>query len=909
MREEQGMKEQRHGRRREPLSADLPPAHKRFVHEMRRHVDESGITVRSLAEKMYCSPAQVSRFLRGQAPGLRRQERLLHDLITALELSAAQGSQLTFLHRQAVEEAEGALPAGSEGAVTELAGCLTELRQKSGISLRDISHRLALTGSPVAKSTVERTLDDPDRSPLLALQVALVLLEMLPEDERGPQAERVFRAVLGAAAPAMPGAFALTAPTGSGKTHSALAAFHASRVASSEETVASLARILDLPVAELSALRETTAADQIPGRPISEWNPFELGVHPPAAAVGASHSMEADLPPYIERPHDRMLADSVRDAAGGRSQMLVVTGASSTGKTRACWEAIKPLSEQGWRLWHPFNPSPAEAVLEGLGRVEPRTVVWLDDTDRYLLAPELGEQVAYVLQRRLVRPDRGPILVLGTIWPTHLDHLTAPPPPDAPDLHEHARRLLSGRTIFIPDRFDQAVLSSADAEGVLSDPRLAEAIAQSGANGHLTQYLAAGPALLKVYDNATPAARAVLEAAMDACRLGVSSALSQSFLAEAAIDYFSDAAFDMLTEDWAERAFAELTRPVLGAPGALRRIQPRASMRAASRPAPHAAPVQSAGPAYRLADYLDQSGRRTRQFLCPPDSFWLAGFHHLTAPEDLESLADAADGRYRLKWSNILRRQAAEVSDDQGLVRLTRLNEQAGDREGAERLARSAADAGYTSALRELVRMRAEAGDFQSAELLAQQAAHHGDGLSLAELAWTREEQGDFSTAARLAQDAAAVGDTFALRELARMREVAGDLSSAEELYRQAANLGDTSSLLRLAEMGEEAGARAQAETLARAVGIDGAFPLIGSARLKEGMGDQKGAEALYRQAADAGSPFALAALARLREAAGDRNGAEALYRQTANAGFAWLVNPASRWPHGLDPNGAPTPP
>ncbi|MDQ0763890.1 helix-turn-helix domain-containing protein [Streptomyces canus] len=896
------MNEKRAGRPRKPLPATLPPAFKRFALQLRRHADESAVTTRQLAARTHISLTAASRALNGER---RIDARELDSFIDALGLNETQRASLVFLHQQAMDEAHGAQSHGREGAGTGPADILAELRQEAAISLREISHRLTVAGSPMAKSTVERILEDPNRSPLQALQVGTILIEALPEHVRGPAAEKLHRSYIG---PAHNAAIYVMGQPGAGKSE-LLASLRSSMPVASEEAMASLARRLDLPVSELLAFRETAQADQIPGRPISEWSALELGVHRAAAPIGTGENEESELPPYIPRSHDELLADAVRDAAAGRSQMLVVTGNSTTGKTRACWEAIQSLSQQGWRLWHPFNPTPAEAAMDGIARVEPRTVVWLDDVERYLLAPELGERVAYAIGRLLRQLDRGPILVLGTIWPRNLDQLTASPAPNAPDLHEQARRLLSGRIIFVPDRFDPVALSSAKAQSAIRDPRLAEAVEQSGSDGRLTQYLASGPQLMNLFSMAMSASKAVLEAAMDACRLGISSPLPQSFLTEAAVGYLSDSAFAVLTEDWAEQVFAELTRPVTGGSSPLRRIRPRPTLRTPGSPPAHGAPVRSVGPTYRLADHLDLAGRRTRQFLCPPDSFWLAAYNHLTVPEDLEGLAEAADDRYRLQWAHHLRRRAAEVGDE-GLLRLTRLREEAGDREQAEYFARAAAAAGYTSGLRELVRMREEAGDFESAEALARQAAESGDGLALAELAWTYEEQGDSANAEQLAQQAAAVGDTFALRELARMREVSGDITSAEALYRQAAvDFHDTPSLLRLAEMRQEAGDRNEARRFARAADSDDVLPLIDSARARQEEGDWEGAETLYRQAADAGNAFALEALARMREEAGDRSGAEALYRQTADAGLAWLVNPARRWPYGLNPDGAPTPP
>jgi hypothetical protein len=118
------------------------------------------------------------------------------------------------------------------------------------------------------------------------------------------------------------------------------------------------------------------------GRPIIELeDPFALEVHR-AIDTGLSHIDLPLLPPYLERDHDRELEQRVHEVAEGNSAMVVLIGGSSTGKTRACWEVIHKLPAD-WRLWHPFNPSRPEAVLETLEQVGPRTVVWLNETQHY----------------------------------------------------------------------------------------------------------------------------------------------------------------------------------------------------------------------------------------------------------------------------------------------------------------------------------------------------------------------------------------------------------------------------------------------------------------------------------------------------------------------------------------------
>ena len=95
------------------------------------------------------------------------------------------------------------------------------------------------------------------------------------------------------------------------------------------------------------------------GWPLSEvTDPFALEVHRPVQLEDAQPGLPV-LPPYVPREHDQVLGQVVRAAADGRSGIAVLVGGSSTGKTRACWEALQVLRDQDppWRLWHPIDPS------------------------------------------------------------------------------------------------------------------------------------------------------------------------------------------------------------------------------------------------------------------------------------------------------------------------------------------------------------------------------------------------------------------------------------------------------------------------------------------------------------------------------------------------------------------------
>ncbi len=127
-----------------------------------------------------------------------------------------------------------------------------------------------------------------------------------------------------------------------------------------------------------------------PGRPlVEETDPFALEVHRPVEPDAGTSSDLPPLPPYVQRAHDEELARVAQAATEGHSGIVVLVGESSTGKTRACWEALQTIKYTSnpntpWRLWHPIAPSHREAALKKLPYVAPRTVIWLNDAQLYL---------------------------------------------------------------------------------------------------------------------------------------------------------------------------------------------------------------------------------------------------------------------------------------------------------------------------------------------------------------------------------------------------------------------------------------------------------------------------------------------------------------------------------------------
>ncbi|GGO94559.1 tetratricopeptide repeat protein [Wenjunlia tyrosinilytica] len=675
---------------------------------------------------------------------------------------------------------------------------------------------------------------------------------------------------------------------------------HSARTVPSADTLGALAAALELDVQPLLELRRAaigpTASPAVPpgvGQPIAACDPLALEVHPAVDVPHQNHRRRpnsprqprptAILPHYVPRLHDAILANLVETAADGHSQIAVLVGSSSTGKTRACWEAVQPLAGRGWQLWHPFDPTRAEAALADLDRVGPRTVVWLNEAQHYLGAGTgVGERIAAALHTLLTNSACGPVLVLGTLWPQYARNYTTMPHPGLPDPHSRVRELLDGHLITLPDHFDTDAIAAMQALADAGDEQLAHAL-EHARDARLTQFLAGAPHLLRRYHAATPAARAVLEAAMDARRLGASLHLPMAFLAHAAEDYLGDDDFDLLQDDWFDQALTELATPVHGNLAPLRRVRTRRTR----RPMDASSTPDAARPTlYRLADFLEQHGQRTRRRLCPPASFWEAAHHHFTSPDDLAHLADSASNRYRNQWANPLWHKAAYAGNTTALLWLAWIREEAGDHEGAEAACQRAADAGNTDALLRLAQMRERAEDHEGAEAAYQRAADASSTSALLWLVRMRERAGDHEGAEAAYQRAADAGNTDALHRLARMREKAGDRDGAEALYQRAASVGDTSALLWVAQMRERAedheGAEAAYQRAADAGNTDA---LLRLAQMRERTGDHDGAERLARQAADAGHTYALYRLAEMREKAGDRDGAERLARQAANIG------------------------
>lgn len=369
-------------------------------------------------------------------------------------------------------------------------------------------------------------------------------------------------------------------------------------------------------------------------------DPHALEVHKPISVSGAP----TGLPSYIARAHDIALR---RELQSPNSALIVLVGGSSTGKTRAAYEAVTSMS--GWLLHHPIFPSRSAALIEAVqsDAIAPRTIVWLNELQEYLMA-DTGETAASAIRATLLTKRH--VKFVATIWPRYWQEITDPSR-DFPN----GRELLSNQStrIDIDTDFRGDLLSSA----AKRDARFGMALATSPTR--ITQYLAAGPALLDFFKDCrdrNPATWALLCAAMDGYVAEHPEFATSHFLADAATGYLSDEEWSELGDDWFERALAHAATELRGAARPLARIRPRGAPGAEAY--------------YRLADYLVQYAQQERHESPVPRSFWDAVIRHAKEPVAVCTFAKAADDRGMHKEAARLWMPLAQDGDSEALSEL-----------------------------------------------------------------------------------------------------------------------------------------------------------------------------------------------------------------------------------------------
>ncbi|MFC6086008.1 tetratricopeptide repeat protein [Sphaerisporangium aureirubrum] len=644
-----------------------------------------------------------------------------------------------------------------------------------------------------------------------------------------------------------------------------------------------------------------------PGRPIVQWDPFRLGVHQ-VIAVG-SPTGTRPLPPYITRRHDRELQRLLQ--APERHPMIVLTGSSCTGKTRAAWEAVNRALPR-WPLLRPFNGTALlSAVEDGLpGPV----VLWLDELQRYV---EGADAVVTALDE-LISGDTL-VVVLATMPATAWDTFTARPAQGTADPHAAVRELLNAcRHIAVPERLGadpDAMRRLAELGG--RDARLAYAGKAAGQDGKVIQALTGGPELVRRHrDGTDPVCAGIVTAAADAGMLGTSAPVPAGFLREAAPHYLRPEQRAVGEEtDWFTEGLAAATFQVHGV-AALTGVREQPGM----------------GPpdGYRTHEFLAQHIHGERRWVRVPAGVWEALARWVSTDEDRLAVAKAAGERNLKRLAATVVRPVAEAGDHAGLARMLTAMADHPDRDAWVRYGAARDDGSCQWEMAE--RAREEERDADAAYWWRRLVVAD-DGRGMSDLVGRLRDAGLLDEALQWLSPAVTAGSWIAVTATVKVLRAGGRIQEAVRLLVPLAERGDLDAAVALTGLVEDAGERWRWRVVCAEAGhrwsmVDLAAGLrergdhaeagswlekaaaAGSRRairtrqkpLLEAGRYNEAAE-LWRVRADQGSYTAKSTMADLFERGGDLDAAEAVWRRLAGSGdlsamrsLGELLARAGRW-------------
>ncbi|MFC8514274.1 tetratricopeptide repeat protein [Streptomyces sp. NPDC057257] len=305
-----------------------------------------------------------------------------------------------------------------------------------------------------------------------------------------------------------------------------------------------------------------------------------IGVHP-AAPEGSTHAPGSRVPPFVRRDRSAEIEDALRT-----ERFVLVVGESTAGKSRAAFEAAQAvLPQAALVLPDPTEPAALRAAAAAVRR-ERRSVVWLDDVERYLGA---GGLTLHLLER-LAPPGA---VVLATIRAQERARYTdvqglARDPSDGSGGRVGRDVLALTREIRLDRRWHAEEVARAREFG--DDRRLAQAADIADRYG-VAEFLAAGPQLLAAWQDAwAPEGRhvrgaALVSAAVEARRAGWNRPLPAALLRDLhERQLTAHGGIRLRPESW-EEALEWATRPLYATSGLL-------------------IPHDSAPDAYTVFDYL-----------------------------------------------------------------------------------------------------------------------------------------------------------------------------------------------------------------------------------------------------------------------------------------------------------------
>ncbi|WP_329172576.1 tetratricopeptide repeat protein [Streptomyces sp. NBC_01477] len=616
-------------------------------------------------------------------------------------------------------------------------------------------------------------------------------------------------------------------------------------------------------------------------QPVADCDPLALGVHrarPGGADAGADalasptpasgNGVAGLLPPYVPRDVDEQVRHALR-AVSVRGGMVLLTGDSTSGKSRTALEAVRavlpghlllaPPRGADLRPLHPAEGGP------GYGR----HVLWLDDLEGHL-GPD-GLEPALLSALTAAR-----LVVVATLRDERFDTLRATVErtsgtsvPDHVPSDAGIRVLDMVQPIVVPRAWSAAELERVTA---VPDERLAEAHLRHGPHG-IAEYLAAGPELLEEWLRAVrpaprgghPRGAALVAAAVDLARIGLTGDVPERLLRAVHPHHLDALGGAVLRPEPYEDALDWAARVRYGVASLLM-------------------PGSEEG-TWRPFDYLVDAVARVADARPVPDAVWLTA---LESGDDRTRPLIALAASWASRWAiaETAWRPLAESGDHDAIVNFTSAGfMQRLDPEEIEPLLRPVAEAGHLIAQLNLGAVRDLRNDPEEAGRWYEAAATAGLAPAAANLAMLLRRKGEDERAETWLVRAAEGGHAGAFRALGSLAYKRGDLVAAEEWWRKGAEAGDDQAAY---AYGSLVGLRDEAEgvRLLRPL-AEGGHDLAAArlAHVAEQNDDLPAAERWWRVAAQAGHADAANELGVLLSRGGDRTEGARWYARAAEAG------------------------
>lgn len=306
-----------------------------------------------------------------------------------------------------------------------------------------------------------------------------------------------------------------------------------------------------------SVIRELFAAGDVIVRPFGQLDPIrDLGIHPPMTLANWS-----GLPKYVPRSIDATL-----DAYISEGGLIVVEGGSSSGKTRAAYEALlRSIKSTGERPVVIPKDGKALKSLIAAGYKLDHAIVWLDDLEKFVGSDGIDEGITRLFS------VNGDIALLGTLRSNAkalMESAISGPP--GRSLSSITRIVLdSAKTIRIDRKLTAKELEEAGA--YTDDPRIAAAISAESAG--FAEHIAAAPATLLRWkdgkDGASEVGSALVSAAVDMRRAGYLSPIPREWLQATHAAYLEPRILGRLKDTDIDAGFSWAAQIVSGASSCL----------------------------------------------------------------------------------------------------------------------------------------------------------------------------------------------------------------------------------------------------------------------------------------------------------------------------------------------------